>query len=96
MKPFVTILFCLLFSFGYAQVVTPGNGASYTFQDLSVAYPEAVSISSPGYYTLRQSLTLSESDTLLLDANTQEIFCNNRQKRMVTKGFIIVKNILTC
>ena len=77
MKPFVTILFCLLFSFGYAQVVTPGNGASYTFQDLSVAYPEAVSISSPGYYTLRQSLTLSESDTLLLDANTQEIFCNN-------------------
>lgn len=76
MKPLATLLFCFLFSFGYAQVVTPGNGASYTFQDLSVAYPEAVSSATSGYFTLKQSLTISAGDTLLLDESTQEIFCN--------------------
>ena len=72
---FTTLLFCLLFSLGYAQVVTPGNGAAYTFQDLATAYPDAIHSPSEGHFTLTQSLTISAGDTLLLDENTHEVFC---------------------
>ncbi|MBR4135519.1 MAG: T9SS type A sorting domain-containing protein [Bacteroidales bacterium] len=77
MKTLFSLLFSLLFCVGYAQVVTPGTGISYTFQNLASAYPAAINSPSEGHYTLTQSLTISAGDTLMLDASTQEIFCNN-------------------
>ena len=60
-----------------AQIVTPGLGQTYTFQDFATAYPTSVTSSSSGHYTLLQDITVSTGDTLLLDANTQEILCYN-------------------
>lgn len=68
-------LFCV--SLVHAQIVTPGTGQTYTFQDFATAYPTSVTSSSSGHYTLLQDITVSTGDTLLLDASTQELLFYN-------------------
>ena len=77
MKHIITLLLTLSVTFVHAQIVTPGLGQTYTFQDFATAYPTSVTSSSSGHYTLLQDITVSTGDTLLLDANTQEILFYN-------------------
>ena len=77
MKHLITLLLILFVTSGYAQVVTPGTGQSFTFQDFATGYPSAVIPTSAGHYTLLQNITISAGDTLLLDANTQELLFFN-------------------
>ena len=77
MKHIITLLLTLSVALVQAQIVTPGLGQTYTFQDFATAYPTSVTSSSSGHYTLLQDITVSTGDTLLLDANTQEILCYN-------------------
>lgn len=73
----IILLLTLSVTLVHAQIVTPGLGQTYTFQDFATAYPTSVTTPSSGHYTLLQDITISAGDTLLLDANTQEILCYN-------------------
>ena len=73
MRKFVLALLFVGITISYAQIVTPGNGSVFTFQDL-LAHPSgAVSSPETGTYVLSQDLTVSSGDTLLLDAATQTL-----------------------
>ena len=77
MKHLITILLTLSVTLVHAQIVTPGTGQSYTFQDFATDYPYAVMPTSAGHYALLQRITISTGDTLLLDASTQELLFFN-------------------
>ncbi|MCR4964743.1 MAG: T9SS type A sorting domain-containing protein [Bacteroidales bacterium] len=77
MKTLFTFFFTLIFAFGYAQIVTPGTGQTYTFEDFATDFTGTVTSSSEGHYTLLQDITLSAGDTLLLDESTKELFFQN-------------------
>lgn len=77
MKHLITLLLTLSVTLVHAQVVTPGMGQSFTFQDFTTLSPATVTSPSAGHYTLLQDITISAGDTLLLDANTREILCYN-------------------
>ncbi len=73
----ITLLLTLSVTLVHAQIVTPGTGQSFTFQDFATGYPSAVIATSAGHYTILQDITVSAGDTLLLDAGTQEILFFN-------------------
>ncbi len=77
MKKLITLLWIFCLTGAYAQIVSPGNGSTFTFQDLASDPSGAVVATSAGYYRLSQDLTLSASDTLVIDAATKELFINN-------------------
>lgn len=77
MKHIITLLLTLSVTLVHAQIVTPGTGQSFTFQDFTTGYPSAVMATSAGHYMLLQSITISAGDTLLLDASTQELLFFN-------------------
>ena len=75
--PLTILMLTLSVTLVHAQVVTPGMGQSFTFQDFTTLSPATVTSPSAGHYTLLQDITISAGDTLLLDANTREILCYN-------------------
>lgn len=77
MKRVLTLLLIVSVILGHAQIVTPGTGQSYTFQDFATLSPSTVTSPVAGHYTLLQDITLSAGDTLLLDAYTRELLFYN-------------------
>lgn len=75
--PLTILMLTLSVTLVHAQIVTPGTGQSFTFQDFTTGYPSAVMATSAGHYMLLQSITISAGDTLLLDASTQELLFFN-------------------
>lgn len=95
--PFITIL--LFFNISFAQIITPGMGKSYTFSDLAADTSGSVVVSSD-IANLYQDLTISQKDTLLLDAALQtlvingnivvtihgSVVCEPRQNKLIVSG----------
>lgn len=70
---FYTILLCCCALICGAQIVSPGTGERITFQDLTTHPSGAVTTSAAGFYHVSQSLTLTAGDTLVVDANLQQV-----------------------
>lgn len=68
-----TILLCCCTWLCGAQIVSPGTGERITFQDLTTHPSGAVTTSAAGFYHVSQSLTLTAGDTLVVDANLQQV-----------------------
>ena len=51
-----------------AQIVSPGTGITFTFNDLVYDPSGAVTSSQPGFYEVHQNLTLAANGVLLLAA----------------------------
>ena len=75
MKKIVALLFAFCFTFGYAQIVTPGTGKTYTFFDLSQDTSRTVVFDGHSGYAIYKDITISAGDTLLLDAATIAVKC---------------------
>ena len=73
MKKLLLLLIFTCFSISYAQITTPGEGMAFTFGDFVDDPSGAVTSTEAGVYTLTQNLTVSDNDTLLLDAATQSL-----------------------
>ena len=73
MKKILVLIVLIGITISYAQIVTPGNGASVTFNDLLNDPSGAVTSTGAGAYTLTQDLTISTNDTLWLDVATQSV-----------------------
>lgn len=73
MKKIVLTLLCACFSISYAQITTPGNGSLFTFSYFVDDPSGAVTTPEAGVYLLSQDLTISQNDTLLLDASIQNL-----------------------
>ncbi|MBQ6071765.1 MAG: T9SS type A sorting domain-containing protein [Bacteroidales bacterium] len=88
-----TILFLFMMSTlaCFAQWVSPGDGNTYTMHSLSVAEPAVVSALANNQYVLLQDITISNNDTLLLEANVQAIQVADSVTIQIS-GTIIVQN----
>lgn len=73
MKQILFSILCFCFSICNAQIVTPGTGSSFTFNDFLGDPSGAVTSSSVGAFTLTQDLTISANDTLLFDSSMQSL-----------------------
>ena len=73
MKKTLLLFIFICFSTCYAQIVSPGTGISFTFNDLLEDTTGAVALTEAGAFTLSQNLTVSANDTLWLDAATQSV-----------------------
>ena len=91
-----------------AQIVSPGTGITFTFNDLVYDPSGAVTSSQPGFYEVHQNLTLAANDTLLLDVATTEILvepglsiqvhgcvlCVSRYNLLTVRGLIVPESPL--
>lgn len=66
MKNFLLLLF-FGFTFLQAQYTTPGDGSTVTLSDLILVEPAVVVLSGTDEYTLNADLTISATDTFLID-----------------------------
>lgn len=73
MKKALFFIFFACFSVCYAQIVTPGTGARFTFNDFVSDPSGAVTSAEAGVFNLTQNLTISANDTLWLDAAMQTL-----------------------
>ena len=64
-------LLFLLLGFGllYGQYTTPGEGTVFTLNDLILTEPSVVELSGTGEYILTSDLTISATDTLLIEGS---------------------------
>ena len=73
MKKLLFFLFYLCISISYAQITTPGTGTRFTFSDFVSDTTCTVTSPEAGVFILTQDLTVSDNDTLWLDAATHSL-----------------------
>lgn len=86
---FTLILIFSLWSMLNAQWVSPGNGTTYTMNELVNVTDGLVTFDSPNYH-IHGDLTISENDVLKIDNGFQKIFVENAH--ITIHGSMICEN----
>ena len=84
MKKYLFLIFALVVvNQCFAQWISEGNNRLYTLSMLAESAPDAVSAVDDGSYTISQDITISQTDTLLLENSASSIQVNPSIKILV-------------